>query len=127
MIPKRILDVPSAPSPIGPYSAATEANGFVFFSGQVGMDTDTGSPAANDVAGQARRAMQNIGAMLGDLGLGFDDVVKTSIFLADIGDFPVVNEVYAEYFEGANPARSTFQAAGLPGGYLVEIEVIAAR
>ncbi len=71
--------------------------------------------------------MENIGLVLGDLELGFDDIVKTTIFLADIADFPVVNEIYAGYFSEAPPARSTVQVAGLPGGFLVEIEVIAAR
>jgi 2-iminobutanoate/2-iminopropanoate deaminase len=71
--------------------------------------------------------MENIGAVLGDLGLGFDDVVKTTIFLADIADFPAVNEIYGSYFEAAAPARATVQAGALPGGFLVEIEAIAAR
>jgi 2-iminobutanoate/2-iminopropanoate deaminase len=71
--------------------------------------------------------MANIGAILGDLGLGYEDIVKTSIFLADIGDFATVNDVYASYFEGDYPARTTVQAGALPGGFLVEIEVVAAR
>jgi 2-iminobutanoate/2-iminopropanoate deaminase len=71
--------------------------------------------------------MANIGAILGDLGLGYEDIVKTTIFLADIGDFATVNDVYGSYFEGDYPARTTVQAGALPGGFLVEIEVVAAR
>ncbi len=126
-MPKSIPDVPSAPSPAGPYSPATEANGFVFLSGQVGVDPADGSSAGEDVSAQTRQTMRNIGAMLADLDLGYDDIVKTTIFLADIADFSVVNEVYAEYVGSAKPARSTVQVAALPGGHRVEIEVIAAR
>jgi 2-iminobutanoate/2-iminopropanoate deaminase len=106
---------------------AAEANGFVFLAGQVALDPTTGQKVDGDVTAQAERVLDNIGAILGDLGLGFTDVVKASVFLADIGDFAAVNEVYARYFDAEPPARSTFQAGALPGGYLVEIEVIAAR
>jgi len=106
---------------------ATEANGFVFVSGQVGIDPATNASIGDDAITQATQVMKNIGAILGDVGLGFDDIVKTSIFLADIGDFAEVNEVYGRHFGEQPPARSTFQAAGLPKGYLVEIEVVAAR
>ena len=123
---KKVAHVPSAPRALGPYSPAVEANGFVFFSGQVGLDPEDGSRSP-DVAGQARRVMDTIGAMLADLGLGYADIAKTTIFLADIADFAVVNKVYATYFDEAPPARSTVQAGALLGGFLVEIEVIAAR
>jgi 2-iminobutanoate/2-iminopropanoate deaminase len=99
----------------------------VFLSGQVALDPQSGEREPDDVSAQTHRVMKNIGLILGDLGLGFGDVVKTSIFLADIDDFPTVNEVYGAYFEKAPPARSTFQAGALPGGFLVEIEVVAAR
>jgi 2-iminobutanoate/2-iminopropanoate deaminase len=79
------------------------------------------------VTAQAHQVMSNIGAILGDLGLGYDDIVKTTIFLAAIDDFAAVNEVYASYFEGTFPARTTIQAGAIPGGFLVEIEVVAAR
>ena len=126
-MPKSIPNVIGGPDPVGPYSVATEANGFVFVSGQVGIDPTTNASIGDDVITQATQVMKNIGAILGDVGLGFDDIVKTSIFLADIGDFAEVNEVYGRHFGEQPPARSTFQAAGLPKGYLVEIEVIAAR
>lgn len=112
---------------MAPYSVAAEAAGLVFVSGQVGVDPATGQRAADEVTAQARQVMDNIGTILGDLGLSYDDIVKTTIFLADIGDFPKVNEVYGGYFEGQPPARSTFQAGALPGGFLVEVEVVAAR
>ena len=126
-MPKQILNAPNGPQPIGAYSIATEANGFVFCSGQVAIDPVTNAPVLGDVAAQAAQVMTNIKAILADVGLTLEDVVKTTIFLADIGDFPVVNQIYGEHFESGKPARSTVQAGGLPGGYQVEIEVIAAR
>lgn len=112
---------------MGPYSVATEAAGLVFISGQVAVDRVTGERVPDDVAAQAHQVMGNIGALLDDVGLGFADVAKSTIFLADIEDFAVVNEAYASYFESAYPARSTVQVGALPGGFLVEIEVVAAR
>jgi len=126
-MPKSVPEITNGPNPVGAYSVATEANGFVFVSGQVALDPGTNSKVEGDVTAQARRVMDNIGLILGDLGLGYTDVVKTMIFLADIADFGAVNEVYGSYFTTEPPARSTFQAGALPGGYLVEIEVIAAR
>ena len=126
-MPKEILDVPSAPAPVGPYSVATEAHGFVFVSGQVGMDVATGSVVAGGVVAETHQTMRNIGNILADLGLGFADIVKTTIFLTDMADFPVVNEAYGQYVADAKPARSTVQVAALPLGVQVEIEVIAAR
>ena len=126
-MPKTVPDVPSAPPALGPYSFAAEAAGLVFFSGQVALDPDTGERGPDDVATQAERVMRNIGAMLGDVGLGYDDIVKTTIFLADMADYPTVNEVYGSYFGTAPPARSAIEAGALPGGFLVEIEVVAAR
>ncbi len=126
-MPKSIPSVASAAPALGPYSPATEANGFVFISGQVGIDPGTGESVGDDVVDQTHRIMHTVGAMLGDLGLGYDDIVKTTIFLADIADFPVVNDAYAGYVGEARPARSTVQVAALPGGFRVEIEVIAAR
>jgi 2-iminobutanoate/2-iminopropanoate deaminase len=126
-MPKSLPETPSGPEALGPYSMAAEANGFVFLAGQVALDPASGQKVDGDVTAQAERVLDNIGALLGDLGLGFTDVVKASVFLADIGDFAAVNEVYARYFDTEPPARSTFQAGALPGGYLVEIEVIAAR
>jgi 2-iminobutanoate/2-iminopropanoate deaminase len=125
-LPKFVPETPSAPQSLAPYSAAAEAAGLVFLAGQVGQNPQTGE-RASDVDAQAHQVMSNIGAVLGDLGLGYGDIVKTTIFLADINDFSAVNDVYASYFEGDFPARTTVQAGALPGGFLVEIEVVAAR
>ncbi len=126
-MPRKILDTPSAPAPMGPYSPAVEANGFVYLSGQVAIDPATGERTPVDVAAQTHRVMRNIGALLGDAGLGYGDIVKSTVFLADIGDFATFNEAYGSYFDSDPPARSTFQAGALPSGFLVEIEVVAAR
>jgi 2-iminobutanoate/2-iminopropanoate deaminase len=112
---------------MGPYSFAAEAAGLVFLSGQVALDPATGDRRPDDVEIQARQVMDNIGAILGDVGLTYEDIVKTTIFLADMADFAKVNEVYASYFGTEPPARSAIQAGALPGGFLVEIEVVAAR
>jgi 2-iminobutanoate/2-iminopropanoate deaminase len=126
-LPKKILDVPSAPAPVGPYSVATEANGFVFVSGQVGMDTAVGKLVEGGVEAETHQIMKNLAAILSDLGLGYDDIAKTTIFLADMADFPVVNAAYGQYVDAAKPARSTVEVAALPLGVQIEIEVIAAR
>jgi 2-iminobutanoate/2-iminopropanoate deaminase len=126
-MPKSVPEITSGPSPVGPYSIAAEANGFVFVSGQVAFDPATGDRVDPDVASEAAQVMKNIGAILGDLGLGYDDIVKTTIFLTDIDDFAQVNEVYGRSFAAEPPARSTIQVAALPVGFRVEIEVIAAR
>lgn len=126
-MPKEVIPTPNAVKPVGAYSIATAANGFVFFAGTVALDPATNEPVAGDAAVQARRVMDSIGLALADAGLGFDDVVKTTIFLADIGDFADVNAVYGEYFPTAPPVRTTVGGVGLPAGFLVEIEVIAAR
>ena len=123
---KRVLDTPCAGRAMGPYSVAVEANGFVYFSGQVAVTPD-GGRAEDDTGVQTRQVMDNIGALLGDVGLGFDDIVKTTIFMADMADYADINTVYAEYFSGVFPARSAIQAAALPGGFRVEIEIVAAR
>jgi 2-iminobutanoate/2-iminopropanoate deaminase len=106
---------------------AAEANGFVFISGQVALDPVTGERSPDDVGLQAKRVLDNIGVVLSDLGLGFGDVVKNTIFLVDMSQFAVVNEVYGTYFENDPPARSTVGVAALPGGFLVEIEAVVAR
>ena len=126
-MPKAVPETPSAPSSLAPYSTVTEAAGLVFMSGQVALVPDTGARAPDDVTAQTHQVMSNIGAILGDLSLDYGDIVKTTIFLADIGDFATVNEVYQGYLEAPFPARSAVQAGALPGGFLVEIEVVAAR
>jgi 2-iminobutanoate/2-iminopropanoate deaminase len=112
---------------LGPYSFATEAAGLVFLSGQVALDPVTGERGPDEVSAQAHQVMKNIGGMLGDLGLDYSDIAKTTIFLADMAAYPTVNEVYGSYFDSEPPARSAIQAGALPGGFLVEIEVVAAR
>ena len=126
-MPKKVPAVPRGPRPIGPYSVATEAAGLVFISGQIGIDPETGQRVDGGAAAEAARIMENLGLVLGDLGLGFADVVKTTIFLADIADFAAVNEIYAGHFGATPPARSTIQVGALPGGCRVEIEAVAAR
>lgn len=126
-MPKQVPQLTAAPKPLAPYSVAVEANGFVFVSGQVAIDP-FGGPTPEDVAAQARLVMDNIGRILADVGLGYADIAKATIFLADIADFGRVNEVYGSYFEADPPARSTIQAAALPKPeFKVEIEVLAAR
>ena len=126
-MPKSVPEIASGPVPVGPYSVATEANGFVFLSGQVALDPTTADRIDETVGIEARTAMENIGAMLGDLGLGYEDIVKTTIFLTDMGDFAEVNEAYGAFFTDAPPARSTVAVAALPLGFRVEIEVVATR
>jgi 2-iminobutanoate/2-iminopropanoate deaminase len=126
-MPKQVPPVPRGPRPIGPYSVAAEAGGLVFISGQVALDPATGRREEGTAAAQAKLILENLALILGDLGLGFDAVVKTTIFLTDIADFAAVNEVYRGCFGEAPPARSTIQVAALPGGFQVEIEAVAAR
>jgi 2-iminobutanoate/2-iminopropanoate deaminase len=121
---KETIQTDGAPKAIGPYSQAIVAGGFIFTAGQIGMDPVTGE-MAEGVAYQAERAMQNLREVLAAAGADFDDVVKTTIYLADLGDFAEVNEIYAAYFKDEPPARSTVQAAALPKDALVEIDMVA--
>lgn len=126
-MPKQVPTLSNAPRPLAPYSVATEANGFVFISGQVAIDRN-GGPTPDDVVDQARLILDNIGSILEDLGLGYSDIVKTTVFLSDIADFGRLNEVYGSYFESDPPARSTFQVAALPRAeFKIEIEAVVAR
>lgn len=118
----QIADVPAA---IGPYSQAVAANGFLFCSGQIPINPASAKIEATDVAGQTAQVLSNIKALLASQGLGVERVVKTTIFLTSMADFPVVNPIYADFFGEHKPARSTVQVAGLPLGSLVEIEVTA--
>ena len=122
---KKVISTKDAPQAIGPYSQAIAANGFLFISGQLGV-SPSGEFAGADVKSQAQRSLQNLQAILSEAGLGFENVVKTTIFLADIADFAAVNEIYAEFFNEPYPARSTVAVKTLPKGGLVEIELIAA-
>jgi 2-iminobutanoate/2-iminopropanoate deaminase len=116
-----------APAALGPYSQAIAVDGFVFCSGQIGLDPTTGDLVAGGVEAQAERALRNLTAVLDAAGLTMADVVKTTIFLADIGDFAAVNGVYARHMPDPPPARSTFAVGALPKGAVVEIEAIARR
>ena len=121
----RVIATTNAPAAVGAYSQAIAEGGLVFTSGQLGLDPATGE-LKEGIAAQATQAMENLGAVLEEAGAGFDTVVKTVIYLADIADFAVVNEIYAGYFENDPPARSCFQVAALPKGGLLEVECIAA-
>ncbi len=123
---KIVVETSAAPQAIGPYSQAIKANGFLFVSGQIPLDPETGQMAAVDVVAQTKQVMANLGAVLAAEGIGFADVVKTTIYLTDLSDFASVNEAYGEYFESAPPARATVQVGALPKGAKVEIEAIAA-
>ncbi len=116
----------SAPGAIGPYSQAIRSGDMVFCSGQLGIDPSTGE-LVEGVEAQAERALRNLQSVLDAAGLGWDDVVKTTIFLADMADFAAVNAVYARFMPDPPPARSTIQVAALPKAGLVEIEAIARR
>ena len=115
----------AAPRALGPYSQAVEAGGFVFCSGQVGLDPATGKLVGGGIASEAARVLDNLSAVLAAAGLGLADVVKTTVFLADLGEFAAMNEVYGRYFGDHKPARSTVQAARLPRDARVEIDTIA--
>ena len=123
---KEILFTQQAPKAIGPYSQAVATDAAVYASGQLGIDMQTGK-LADGVENQAHCSMKNIGEILKTKGLGYGNIVKTTIFVKDLADFATVNAVYASYFSGDYPARSTVQVAGLPLGGLVEIECVAVR
>jgi 2-iminobutanoate/2-iminopropanoate deaminase len=116
-----------APAPIGPYSQAILSGSDLYCSGQIPLDPTTGNVVEGDIALQTERVLQNLGNVLHAAGFGFEDVVKTTIFLSDMGDFAAVNAVYEKYFGQSKPARSTFAAAGLPKGARIEIDCIAKR
>ncbi|MDR1066956.1 MAG: RidA family protein [Clostridiales bacterium] len=120
-----IIKAANAPEPIGPYSHAVSANGFVFLSGQIPVD-ENGDLIDGGVEEQTERALKNIEAILSAAGLGFGDVVKSCVFMKNMDDFSKINEVYARVFKENPPARSAVQVAALPKGSLVEIEVVAA-
>jgi 2-iminobutanoate/2-iminopropanoate deaminase len=123
---RQAVQTNGAPAALGPYSQAIRSGDTVFCSGQLGLDPTTGE-LADGVAAQAERALKNLAAVLDAAGLTFDDVVKTTIFLADIGDFAAVNEVYGGQMPDPPPARSTIGVGALPKGARVEIEMVAHR
>ena len=115
----------NAPLAIGPYSQAVEAGGFLFISGQIPIDPKTGSIIQGDIMAQTKQVMENAGAILSAGGTDYSSVVKTTIYLKNMSDFGVVNEVYGTYFQAEPPARATVQVAGLPKDVAVEIDFIA--
>jgi 2-iminobutanoate/2-iminopropanoate deaminase len=122
---KEIISTENAPGAIGPYSQAIKAGGMLFCSGQIPIDTATGEFVEGGVVEQTEQVLRNLKAVLEAAGAGISDVVKTTVFLADMNDFAAMNEVYAKYFDADKPARATVQAARLPRDARVEIECIA--
>ena len=122
---REVIASKDAPQAIGPYSQAIKAGGMVFCSGQIALDPASGTIVGGDVAQQTERVLQNLAAVLAAAGSGLDRVVKTTVFLQNMGDFAAMNEVYGWHFRSAPPARSTVEAARLPKDVLVEIDVIA--
>lgn len=122
----RTIQTPGAPAAIGPYSQGMVAPGFVFTAGQIALDPASGQLIEGDVAAQTERVLHNLAAVLGAAGASWGDVLKTTVYLRHMSDFPAVNEVYGRILGSARPARSTVEVAGLPRDALVEIEAIAA-
>jgi 2-iminobutanoate/2-iminopropanoate deaminase len=122
---RQAISTPAAPQAVGPYSQAIRAGSFLFVSGQIPIDPATGQVVAGDIAVQTRRVMQNIGEILKAAGSSFDQVVRTTVYLADLAEFPAMNGAYAAFFESPAPARSTIQAARLPRDAKLEVDVIA--
>lgn len=124
---KSVVYTAAAPAAVGPYSQAVAAGDFIFLSGQLPLDPQTGRFPGEDVAKQTEQSLKNLQAVLAEAGLTLDAVVKTTVFLKDIADFDAMNKVYAGYFTKDCPARSAFQVAALPKNARVEIEAIAVR
>lgn len=124
-MPLKTVLTDKAPAAIGPYSQGIIASGFLFTAGQIALDPETGQVIKGDVKAQTERVLANLTAVLAAAGASWRHVVKTTVFLHDMNDFPVVNEVYGKVVGDSRPARSTVQVAGLPRGVLVEIDAIA--
>ena len=124
---KKIIATKNAPGAIGPYSQGVDCGNFVFTSGQIPLDPATGEIVGTDIKAQTHQALKNLKAVLEEAGLTMANVVKTTVFLQNMGDFAEMNAVYSGYFEGDYPARSAVQVGALPKGALVEIECISVR
>ncbi|MEE0776429.1 MAG: RidA family protein [Bacillota bacterium] len=122
---KKIIQTNEAPQAIGPYSQGVIVNGMLYASGQIAIDPKVGDITAKDIEGQTKQVMENIGGLLKAAGIGYEDIVKTTVFLQDIGDFVIFNEIYASYLTEPYPARSAVQVGALPKGALIEVEMIA--
>lgn len=125
-MPIKYVSTPQAPLPIGPYSQGVISGGLLFCSGQIAIDPGTGELVEGNVGAQTERVLENLVAVLREAKMGPENVVKATVYLVDMADFPGMNEVYGRYFGGKPPARTTIAAAGLPRGVRVEIDVIAA-
>lgn len=123
---KKIIASPKAPKAVGPYCQAVDLNGTVFVSGQLPVNPETGK-MPQGIDAQTRQSLDNLGAILEEAGLGYGDIVKTTVLLSDIADFGAMNAVYAEYFPADKPARVCYQVAALPMGAMVEIDAVAGR
>lgn len=123
---KKVIATSKAPKAVGPYSQAIELNGTLFVSGQIPVNPETGS-MPEGIEAQTRQSLTNVGAILAETGLSFNDVVKTTVLLDDIKNFAAMNAVYAEFFPETKPARACYQVAALPVGAMVEIEAIAGK
>lgn len=124
---KKVIRTDKAPAPIGPYNQAIQYGDMLFVSGQIAIDPATGELVQDDIQLETRQVMENIKAVLAEAGMDFSNVIKSTIFLMDMGQFALVNEVYGYYFSDNPPARETVQVAGLPKGVNVEISVVAGR
>ena len=124
---KKVIATSAAPAAIGPYSQGIDGGSVVITSGQIPLDPATGAFAADDIVGQTRQCLKNVGAVLAQAGLGMENIIKTTVFLKDMNDFAAMNEVYATFFPGEPPARSAVEVAKPPKDALVEIEAIAVR
>ena len=122
---REVISTKDAPQAIGPYSQAVKANGFIFVSGQIAIDPSTQQVITGDLAAQTDRVLRNLSEILEAAGSGLGRVVRTTVFLKNMGEFTAMNEVYAKYFSSAPPARSTVEVSRLPKDVLVEIDVIA--
>jgi len=124
---KKIIRTNNAPAPIGPYNQAVQFGNMLFVSGQIALDAASGELIQGDIQAETKKVMENLEAILAEAGMDFSNVLKSTIFLMDMGQFAQVNEVYGGYFGENAPARETVQVAGLPKGVKVEISVVAAK
>lgn len=124
---KKIIRTDNAPAPIGPYNQAVQFGNLLFISGQIALDPETGNLVQGDIKAETTRVMKNLEAILHQAGMDFTCIIKTSIFLMDMGQFAQVNEVYGSYFGEMSPARETVQVSGLPKGVNVEISMVAGK
>ena len=124
---KKVINTPKAPKAIGPYSQAIEVNGFLYISGQLPVDVNTGKIVEGGIQAQTEQSLKNIGYILEEAGMNYSNVVKTTCLLSDIANFAAMNEVYAKYFTSECPARAAFAVRDLPMGAMVEIEVVAVK